>query len=146
MVHIGGFAWGCWIIFRTLVTVSYASCKRFCDELTSEIFEHILNKALNNRMLDTSAIFIDGTHIKASANKKKFQKETGYEGVRVYSASSCAERSMRKESKLGKLPIEDDDRCENQGSGGHRKPQKRLFHHRPDCGMFVKGEHERQFA
>ena len=35
----------------------------FPDELTSEIFEHILNKALNNRMLDTSAIFIDGTHI-----------------------------------------------------------------------------------
>ena len=56
-------------------TVSYAFCRRFPDELTSEIFEHILNKALNNRMLDPSAIFIDGTHIKASANKKKFQKE-----------------------------------------------------------------------
>ena len=56
-------------------TVSYAFCKRFPDELTTEIFEHILNKALNNRMLDPSAVFIDGTHIKASANKKKFQKE-----------------------------------------------------------------------
>ena len=55
-------------------TVSYAFCQRFPDELTSEIFEHILNKALNNRMLDTSAIFIDGTHIKASANKK-WEKE-----------------------------------------------------------------------
>ena len=32
-------------------------------------------KPLNNRMLDPSAIFIDGIHIKASANKKKFQKE-----------------------------------------------------------------------
>ena len=28
-------------------TVSYAFCQRFPDELTSEIFEHILNKALN---------------------------------------------------------------------------------------------------
>ena len=54
-------------------TVSYAFCKRFPDELTSEIFEHILNKALNNKMLNPDAIFIDGTHIKASANKKKFQ-------------------------------------------------------------------------
>ena len=53
----------------------YAFCKRFPDELTTEIFEHILNKALNNRMLDPSAVFIGGTHIKASANKKKFQKE-----------------------------------------------------------------------
>ena len=32
-------------------TVSYAFCKRFPDELTTEIFEHILNKALNNRKL-----------------------------------------------------------------------------------------------
>ena len=34
-------------------------------------------------MVDPSMIFIDGTHIKASANKKKFQKEQlnkeGYE-------------------------------------------------------------------
>ena len=44
-------------------------------ELGEEIFAHILNKALNNRMVDPSMIFIDGTHIKASANKKKFQKE-----------------------------------------------------------------------
>ena len=58
-----------------LELVAYAFCKRFPDELTTEIFEHILNKALNNRMLDPSAVFIDGTHIKASANKKKFQKE-----------------------------------------------------------------------
>ena len=52
-------------------TVSHAFCKRFPDELTTEIFEHILNKALNNRMVDPGTIFIDGTHIKASANKKK---------------------------------------------------------------------------
>ena len=56
-------------------TVSYAFCKRFPEELAEEIFEHILNKAVNGRMVDPSEIFIDGTHIKASANKKKFQKE-----------------------------------------------------------------------
>lgn len=56
-------------------TVSYAFCKRFPPELATEIFEHVLNKALNNRMIDPSIIFVDGTHIKASANKKKFQKE-----------------------------------------------------------------------
>ena len=38
---------GCWIIFRNFATVSYAFCQRFPDEQTSEIFEHILNKALN---------------------------------------------------------------------------------------------------
>ena len=66
-------------------TVSYAFCKRFPDELTSEIFEHILNKALNHRMVDPNTIFIDGTHIKASANKKKYQKEQVAKAAKVYS-------------------------------------------------------------
>lgn len=49
-------------------TVSYAFCNRFPPELSKEIFEHILNKALNNRMVEPRMVFIDGTHIKASAN------------------------------------------------------------------------------
>ena len=60
-------------------------------ELGEEIFAHILNKALNNRMVDPSMIFIDGTHIKASANKKKFQKEQVAKGAKVY------EEQLRKE-------------------------------------------------
>ena len=126
-------------------TVSYAFCKRFPDELTSEIFEHILNKALNNRMLDTSAIFIDGTHIKASANKKKFQKEQVAKAAKVYSGQLRREVNEERE-KLGKKPIEDDD-DENQGVGGSQETaEKTVSTTDPDCGMFVKGEHERQFA
>ena len=126
-------------------TVSYAFCKRFPDELTSEIFEHILNKALNNRMLDTSTIFIDGTHIKASANKKKFQKEQVAKAARVYSGQLRREVNAERE-KLGKKPIEDDD-DENQGGGGSQETaEKTASTTDPDCGMFKKGEHERQFA
>lgn len=128
-------------------TVSYAFCKRFPDELTSEIFEHILNKALNNRMLDPSAIFIDGTHIKASANKKKFQKEQVAKAAKVYSGQLRREVNTERE-KLGKKPIEDDD-DENhpQGGGDSRETvEKTVSTTDPDCGMFVKGEHERQFA
>ena len=126
-------------------TVSYAFCQRFPDELASEIFEHILNKALNNRMLDTSAIFIDGTHIKASANKKKFQKEQVAKAAKVYSGQLRREVNAERE-KLGKKPIEDDD-DENQGSGGSQETaEKAVSTTDPDCGMFKKGEHERQFA
>jgi len=82
-------------------TVSYAFCKRFPDELTSEIFEHILNKALNNRMVDPSTIFIDGTHIKASANKKKFQKEQVAKAAKVYSGQLRREVNAEREA-LGK--------------------------------------------
>ena len=129
-------------------TVSYAFCKRFPDELTSEIFEHILNKAFNNRMLDPSAIFIDGTHIKASANKKKFQKEQVAKVAKAYSGQLRREVNVERE-KLGKKPIEDDDDEQKtpQGGGGSQETvEKTVSTTDPDCGMFVKGEHERQFT
>ena len=107
-------------------TVSYAFCKRFPPELSEEIFAHILNKALNHRMVDPSMIFIDGTHIKASANKKKFQKEQVAKTAKVY------EEQLRKEvaeerKKHGKKVEDDDD--ENGGSSGYdgRRRSKEVF-------------------
>jgi transposase len=120
-------------------TVSYAFCKRFPPQLATEIFEHILNKALNNRMVDPSIIFVDGTHIKASANKKKFQKEMVAKTAKIYEEQLRAEVNAQRE-KLGKPPIKDDDDNEPP------KIEKTASTTDPDCGMFVKGEHERQFA
>ena len=125
-------------------TVSYAFCKRFSPELSEEIFAHILNKALNNRMVDPSMIFIDGTHIKASANKKKFQKEQVAKAAKVYEEQLRKEVSEERE-KLGKK-VNDDDDDENKGSSGGGTVEKTVSKTDPDCGMFVKGAHERQFA
>lgn len=124
-------------------TVSYAFCNRFPPELSTEIFEHILNKALNNRVVDPSMIFIDGTHIKASANKKKYQKEQVSKAAKLYSEELRREVNAEREA-LGKKPIEDDDEDTAGGSGGTE--EKTVSATDPDCGMYVKGEHERQFA
>ena len=127
-------------------TVSYAFCRRFPDELTTEIFEHILNKALNNRMVDPSIIFIDGTHIKASANKKKHQKEQVKKAAKVYSGQLRREVNAERE-KLGKKPIEDDhDDDDSAPPSGGETVETTVSTTDPDSGMFVKGEHERQFA
>lgn len=127
-------------------TVSYAFCNRFPEELSQEIFEHILNKALNNHMVDPSMVFIDGTHIKASANKKKFQKEKVAQTAKVY-AQQLREEVNAEREKLGKKPIEDekDDNDEDDPQGGGTV-EKAVSSTDPDSGMFVKGEHERQFA
>ncbi|MFQ9471744.1 MAG: transposase [Oscillospiraceae bacterium] len=125
-------------------TVSYAFCKRFPPELSEEIFAHILNKALNNRMVDPSMIFIDGTHIKASANKKKFQKEQdrqSREGVR----GTTSQRGIRGTKKLGKK-VNDDDDDENKGSSGGGTVEKNGVQNRPGLRNVCKGAHERQFA
>lgn len=124
-------------------TVSYAFCKRFPPELSTEIFEHILKKALNNRLVDPSMIFIDGTHIKASANKKKYQKEQVSKAAKLYSEELRREVNAEREA-LDKKPIEDNDEDTAGGSGG--RVEKTVSTTDPDCGMYVKGEHERQFA
>ena len=100
-------------------------------------------------MLDTSAVFIDGTHIKASANKKKFQKEQVAKAAKVYSGQLRREVNAERE-KLGKKPIEDENDNEKDpprgGGNSQNTVDKTVSTTDPDCGMFVKGDHERQFA
>ena len=124
-------------------TVSYAFCKRFPEEVAEEIFEHILNKGINNRMIDPSIVFIDGTHIKASANKKKYQKQQVKKAAKIYGEQLRQEVNAEREA-LGKKPIEEDDNDDDTPGGG--TAEKAVSTTDPDSGMFVKGEHERQFA
>jgi len=39
--------------------------------LFEKIFERVLNIAIQNNLLDTEAVFVDGTHVKANANTKR---------------------------------------------------------------------------
>lgn len=126
-------------------TVSYAFCKRFPPELTTEIFEHILNKALNNRAVEPGMIFIDSTHIKASANKKKYQREQVARISKVYSEELRREVNAERE-RLGKKRIEDDDDDDGGSPGSGGTVEKKVSTTDPESGMYVKGEHERQFA
>ena len=100
-------------------------------------------------MVDPSTVFIDGTHIKVSANKKKFQKEQVRKTAKVYSGQLRREVNAGREA-LGKKPIEeDDDDTDNSdppSPGSRKKAGKTVSTTDPDSGMFVKGEHERQFA
>lgn len=121
-------------------TVSYAFCRRFPAELCEEIFSHILNKAINNRMVDTSVIFIDGTQIKASANKKKSQKEQVAKVAKAYDEQLRREVNADREAH-GKKPVEDDDDDEGDGL-----VEKTVSTTDPDCGIFRKGEHKVEFA
>ena len=121
-------------------TVSYAFCQRFPAELSQEIFEHILNKAINNRMVDPSIVYIDGTHIKANANKKKYQKQQVKKAAKIYDEELRAEVNAERK-KLGKEEIED-----GEDKGPPPTEGRTVSTTDPESGMFVKGEHERQFA
>ena len=49
--------------------------RRFKDtDLFEQIFSHILEQCMKFHLVDTSTVFVDSTHVKASANSKKMRK------------------------------------------------------------------------
>ena len=64
--------------------------------------------------------------------------------AKIYSEQLREEVNAERES-LGKKPIEDDD-DDDETPGGGDTVEKTVSTTDPECGLFVKGEHERQFA
>lgn len=49
--------------------------RRFKDtDIFEKIFVHILKEAQDAGFIDANAVFIDSTHVKANANKNKYNK------------------------------------------------------------------------
>jgi transposase len=122
-------------------TVSYAFATRFPSELSEEIFAWVLEAAVAKGFVKAETVFIDGTHIKASANKHKKRKELAEATARVYERQLRDEINADREAH-GKKPFKDKD-------DDDQKPiQKEVTVSAtdPDCGVFHKGEHEVQFA
>lgn len=100
------------------------------------IFERILSEAMKRGFLYPGHTYMDSTHIKASANKKKFTTEEVQTDLRSYQAELDAEMDAYCEEKNLKKP----------------KPLEAEVKKRkvntvdPDSGYFCKGEHEKQFA
>jgi transposase len=55
-------------------TVSFVFAQRFPSEVFEAIFSWILEEIVNRGFVDAETIFIDATHVKASANRKKRMK------------------------------------------------------------------------
>lgn len=120
-------------------TISYAFATRFPDELFTEIFSWILERAVEKRLIDASAIFIDATHIKANANKKKHRKEQARFTARVYDERLKQEINGDRIAH-GKKPLKEKEEVS--------EPNKTITSSTtdPDCGLFHKGEHKVEFA
>ena len=142
-------------------TVSYNFRHRFTAETVDQIFTWILNEIAEAGYLSPKAVFIDGTHIKANANIKKSVKEQIPAASRHYAKELMEEVNADREAH-GKNPFKDDD--EDEAPEAPRKSKdntskKKLARRKkekartitksvidPDCGLFVKGDHKRQFA
>ena len=115
--------------------------RRFADtNIFEKIFEHILLEAVRCNFVDASAVFIDATHIKASANKKKAVNEVVKIEAKHYQDELMKEIEKDREEH-GKKPFKDKDDDDNP-------PTKniKVSTTDPECGLFHKGEHKVEFA
>lgn len=112
--------------------------RRFSDgQLFEEIFEHILEIAMSHGLIDTSALYIDSTHIKANANRNKYTKETIKKTATFYAEELREEVNDIRLSEGKKLypPKESNE-----------EKTSRVSKTDPDAGYYVKSEREKQFA
>ena len=117
-------------------------------DLFEQIFTRILYQCMKSGLVDGTDIFIDSTHVKACANKKKAKKiVVAKKAARFYDEQLKSEINADREEH-GKKPLkehdDDDDGSGNSGSG-ETKEQK-VSTTDPESGWFHKGEHEEVFA
>jgi len=121
--------------------------RRFAGtDIFERIFLHILEEAVKCGFVDASAIFMDGTHIKASANKRKNTKEEIAVSARIYQEQLDKEIDAEREM-YGKKPFKREDDSDDDGTppAAETKTVTKSTTD-PECGLFHKGEHEQQFA
>ena len=149
-------------------TLSYNFRKRFNRETVDKVFYWILDEIAEAGYLNTEAVFIDGTHIKANANTKKKIKEEVPIAAKRYADELLEEINEDREAH-GKKPFstdEDNVNNDNMPSKSKKKrdntSKKKLKRRKkeakkktkeitksttdPESGLFVKGEHKKQFA
>lgn len=80
--------------------------RRFEDtDVFEKIFMHILEQAIEAGFINTDAIFIDATHVKASANKNKYNKVKLEKEVRSY--QELLEKEINEDRQAhGKKPLD----------------------------------------
>lgn len=106
-------------------------------DLFEDIFKTIVAEIINCGFIDTESIFIDGTHIKASANNRKSQNQVVEQSVKFYEEELQAEIARDREAH-GKKPLKEKETIETKTI--------KVSTTDPECGVFHKGEHKKVFA
>lgn len=114
--------------------------RRFKDtDLFEQIFYRILKEASDKKLISSEHVFIDSTHVKASANKKKFEKKVVRKESKAYEARLQEEINKDREDH-GKKPFSP-DKFDNQELKEIKESTTD-----PESGYYVKDERTKQFA
>jgi len=114
--------------------------RRFEDTVLFErIFYRILEEAVEKKLISADHIFIDSTHVKASANKHKFEKKVVQKEARAYQKQLQEEINQDREVH-GKKPFPA-EKFEKEETKEIKESTTD-----PESGYYVKDERTKQFA
>jgi transposase len=108
------------------------------SDLFEQIFSQIVAEIVKHGFLDEESVFIDGTHVKASANNHKHRREIVEKSARYYEEELKKEIDSDRQAH-GKKPLKEAD-CAPETK------EVKTSTTDPDCGVFHKGEHKKVFA
>ena len=121
-------------------------------DLFEQIFANILMQCMKYDLVDPSTVFVDATHVKAAANRKKSKRVlVAKKASRFYDEQLKSEINADREAH-GKKPLRDRDEDDNDNDSdspsapsGDLKEKKESTTD-PESGWFHKGEHKEVFA
>lgn len=119
-------------------TISYNFLHRFDNEMFEEIFTLILNEGIDSGYVKPEVIFVDSTHIKANANRKKQMKVHVPKAVKKYEEQLHQEINEDRDDH-GRKPLKEKEEEE-------KIVEKSVSTTDPESGLFHKGEHQKCFA
>jgi transposase len=104
----------------------------------NDIFKEILSQCFDKGLVDTNTVFVDGTHVKANANNRKYFNEEVTKDTVFYKEKLDNEikRDREKHSKKS---------LKNIGKEKETKRRK-VSKNDPESGWFHKGDHKQVFA
>ena len=126
-------------------------------DLFEQIFANILMQCMKYDFVDPSTVFVDATHVKAAANRKKAKRVlVAKKASRFYDEQLKSEINADREAH-GKKPLRDrDEYDDNDNDNGNDSDspsaqsrnlkEKKESTTDPESGWFHKGEHKEVFA
>lgn len=120
-------------------TISTNYSRRNFKDVENKIFEKILEEAIKHNFIDASQVFIDSTHIKAHANKRKYVRAYIKKAKKEFEDELKEEINRDRESH-NKKPLKEADDSEVEMIEIKQSTTD------PESGYFHKGEKEKVFA
>ena len=127
-------------------------------DLFEQIFQQILMQCMKNDLVNTDTLFVDATHVKAAANRKKSKNILVAKKAARHYDEQLREEIDADRAAHGKKPLrdkDDDHKDDDPGdsSDGELTPleeaalkEQKQSTTDPESGWFHKGEHKDVFA